>query len=89
MNILGYLLLAFIAVGFVLCWVAMAIGTIKAFQKKDKGKKKKKLKSSDSQNTIKNKVEEITFEKDSSRIEGPRIKDNDKIANRKKYIFSI
>ena len=44
MNILGYLLLALIAVGFVLCLAAMGISTVKAFQKKGKDKDKNKNK---------------------------------------------
>ena len=63
MNILGYLLLALIAVGFALCLIAMGISTVKALQKKGegKGKKKKKVKPENSQNTIKNKTNAIGF----------------------------
>ena len=56
MDILGYLLLALIAVGFVLCWVAMAISTVKAFQKKGKHKDKEKVNSNSLQNPIKEKT---------------------------------
>jgi len=64
MDILGYLLLALIAVGFVLSLTAMGISTVKALQKKGKGKgkKKKKVKPENSQNIIKNKTNTIAFE---------------------------
>jgi len=62
MNVLGYLLLALIAVGFILCWVVMGITAVKAFQKKAKNKKKKEVKSNDTQNKIKDEVNLITFE---------------------------
>ena len=56
MNILGYSLLALIAVGFILCWIVMGITTVKAFRKKDKNKKKKKFKSSKSVKTEERKI---------------------------------
>ena len=75
MNILGYLLLALIAAGFVLCWVAMAISTIKAFQKKGKRKKKGKTNSNNSQNPIKEKTNVMDFKRESFEVEQARVEE--------------
>ena len=82
MNILGYSLLALIAVGFILCWIVMGITAVKAFQKKAKNKKKKEVKSNDTQNKIKDEVNPITSEKESLRIEERRMRNNSKMPNK-------
>ena len=91
MDILGYLLLVLIAVGFVLCLVAMGISTVKAFQKKDKDKDKKKeeekekekeeVKLNNLQDTIKNKMEGIGSERKLFEVEEQRVKANNKTVN--------
>jgi len=84
MDILGYLLLALIAVGFVLCWVAMAISTVKAFQKKGKRKKKGKVNLNNSQSVIRVKTTAMDFKIESFEIEEARTESNSKIANNKR-----
>ena len=88
-DILGYLLLALIAVGFVLCLMAMGISTIKAFQKKDKdkgkGKKKEKAKSNNLQDSIKKQTNAIGFEGRLSEIEESRLENNGKTTNVKYF----
>jgi len=82
-DILGYLLLALIAVGFVLCWVAMAISTIKAFQKKGKHKDKGKVNSNNLQNAIKEEAIVMNLKKKPFKIEEVGTESNSKIANNK------
>ena len=81
MDILGYVLLGLITVGFVLCWIAMAISTIKAFQKKDKCKKEEKVNSNSLQNAIKEKTNAMDFKRKSFEIEKARV---ERIVSKKK-----
>ena len=83
-DILGYLLLALIAVGFILCWVAMAISTVKAFQKKSKGKKKEKVKP---KNATEKRINVKSLRKNEIEIEEARI-DNSANAENMKREFS-
>ena len=84
MDILGYLLLALIAIGFVLCWVAMAISTVKAFQKKGKRKKKGKVNLNNSQSVISEKMTVMNFKIKLFDIEEARRENNRKVASNKR-----
>jgi len=86
MDILGYLLLAFIAVGFVLCWVAMAISIVKALQKKEKDKKKEKFKSKSTQKPIGNKINVKSFGKKVLEIEEARVENSINVENMKREL---
>ena len=83
MDILGYLLLALIAVGFVLSLTAMGISTVKAFQKKGNVKKKGKVNLNNSQSVIRVKTTVMDFKIKPFKIEEVRTESNSKIANNK------